>query len=59
MTLRLFTCRSCGHHMRFSGRVCHACFQNKATWQHPFTSIGVAATGVALVLTLAAQSLTE
>uniref|UniRef100_UPI0040475F61 hypothetical protein n=1 Tax=Yoonia sp. TaxID=2212373 RepID=UPI0040475F61 len=33
MTLRIFTCTSCGHKMRASGARCGACFVPKQTYQ--------------------------
>lgn len=33
MAVRLFKCDDCGHHMRFSGRYCNACFSEKRLLQ--------------------------
>jgi hypothetical protein len=35
MALRVFTCKSCEHHMRMSGQVCHACYASKSGYQTP------------------------
>lgn len=33
MTLRVFSCKSCGHHMRMSGPRCGYCFSSKSPTQ--------------------------
>jgi hypothetical protein len=50
MTTRVFYCRDCGHHMRFSGSVCHNCWTDKPVLHRPSTVIlGGMATTAALV----------
>ena len=35
-TVRIFTCRDCGHKMRFGRSVCGACYSEKSFYQKPF-----------------------
>lgn len=35
MTLRVFHCKDCGHHMRFAGNHCGRCYAKKDAFQRP------------------------
>lgn len=35
MALRVFTCKDCGHQMRFGGRHCGKCYARKEPLQQP------------------------
>ena len=46
MALRVFTCKDCGHHMRFSGNHCGKCYCEKTALQQPtfwYVLVGVVA----------------
>lgn len=50
--IRLFSCRECGHRMRFMGLHCGACYASKAFHQSPVLMIPlvlVLLTGLALL----------
>ena len=49
MALRIFTCRDCGHRMRFSHNHCGKCFARKEAYQQPLLWYAIA---VILVLLL-------
>ncbi|MBT9384668.1 hypothetical protein KM176_12420 [Pseudooceanicola sp. CBS1P-1] len=47
---RLFTCRECGHKMRFSGQFCGKCYARKETYQMPNLWRGAAVIVFLLIL---------
>ena len=52
MAIRVFTCTACGHKMRFTDNICHACYAKKHAYQSPSVILG-AAFGIFMLLVMA------
>ena len=53
MALRIFTCRDCGHRMRFARDHCGKCYCHKETYQQPMLwYVVIAVLAVLLILGL-------
>ncbi len=57
MTLRLFHCKDCGHHMRFAGNHCGRCYAKKEPSQMPGLWYTIILVFVVLLLTVGVRAL--